>query len=327
MKTSALIFSLLLLASCSKVNKVDKRTQNLNNSESLLPVNDDLNRSISDLQNTTCALYAQIRNGQSEEARSLKFEDILKKGLNAERFGTKTNNAVIYFKSFEFQVWNSAGCEALDNRDQLLANAAHEFSHRMNDLYDLIDVKKLNPTADIERNNDAFSFYALAATMHATTQNESFYDILKNALKDDLQGNTLLPYQSVLVQGINKEIYIELIKARVDILAALSLKMLTDRREMTLGQTLKAVIFRITGGRLGSIDLPEVYADSNASTKAQVIELLKDAAEAKSFLSTINVKKTLEKSLKSAYQHIDLDSPTDDVEKDNIRGLIAEILN
>jgi hypothetical protein len=216
----------------------------------------------------------------------------------------------------EFQLWNNN--ETYDNNEVLkdyYLDAANELTRRMTDLYEKIDTKKMSPTKD---NKMEMSFYALSATMHMnhTFQDElakskkievvSMYDLIKKALIKERDHRVFLPHEEVLMSGINKEIMTNLIKARVDIYSALALKNLTDKRDMTLGQKAKGLIFKITGGRLGSIDLPEVFDKSNDATKIYIEKYLDGALKAKIFLKDIGIQKKLEKTLFSAFKEINL---------------------
>jgi hypothetical protein len=206
----------------------------------------------------------------------------------------------------------------------------------------------MSPTNDGKKHNAEQAFYALAATMHmnhhyqeelidsnAEIQAISFYDIVKNALKKDSDGEAMADYEEVLVSGMNKEIMIELIKTRVDMISALGLKNLTDKRNMTLSQKIKAALFKLSGGKLGSIELPETFSKSNEPTKKQTIKYLEAATTAKEFLHYIGVDKELEKTLKSAYSKISLGDENQeqsetkdeaDMKKAQIRSLIDGLI-
>jgi hypothetical protein len=337
MKTSSVVLACLLLTTaCSKVNELDKRTENMEKStEKVSNVTDDL-------KETTTIMYQQIRSKEAEDTRDEKFEILMSK--DAE-MGTRITAAGVYFKSMEFQLWNDN--DSFDNKDALDAlylDAANEFTRRMCDLYDKVNVKKMSPT---KTNEMEMSFYALAAAIHMnhTFQDEvaksksfeaiSMYDIIKKALLKDLNHKPLKEHEEILVNGINREIMIELIKARVDILSALALKNLTDKRDMTLGQKAKAILFKVSGGAFGNIDLPEVYDLSNDTTKNYVEKYLDGALKAKTFLKELGVEKKLEKTIKSALKNIDFNEKklseeekqkTDD-RKEVIRSLINNLVD
>jgi hypothetical protein len=278
MKYSAvLIASLALSVSCSKVQKVEK------NMDNMMQKTEQMSTTTGDMKETTTIMYQQIRSKEAEDTRNKKFI-ILKS--EEENIGEKIAAAAVYFKSFEFQLWSAQkGFDNNEIREKLILDAVNEFTKRIADIYEKINVKKMSPTNDGKKHNSEQAFYALAATIHmnhsyqeelvdqnAEVKAISFYDIIKGALDKEYSREPMTEYEEVLVSGLNKEIMIELLKARVDMIAALGLKNLTDKRNMTLGQKIKAAIFKVSGGKLGSIDLPETFSKSNQPTKKQTIK-------------------------------------------------------
>jgi hypothetical protein len=328
---STRFIALLLLASCSKVQEIDKRTQTMVRSTS------DVSTTTESMKETTTMMYQQIRSKEAEDTRDKKFQILM--GEEAG-MGTRITAAGVYFKSMEFQLWNNN--ETYDSKEVLkdyYLDAANELTRRLTDLYDKIDTKKMSPTKD---NKMEMSFYALSATMHMnhTFQDElaksknievaTMYDLIKKALIKERDHRVLLTHEEILMSGINKEIMVNLIKARVDIYSALCLKNLTDKRDMTLGQKTKGLIFKITGGRLGSIDLPEVFDKSNDATKIYIEKYLDGALKAKIFLKEIGIDKKLEKTLFSAFKEINLIEKSDnssDVRRLKIQSQINQLLN
>lgn len=335
MKTSSVILACLVaISACSKVQELDKRTEKMEKStEKVSTVTDEM-------KETTTVMYQQIRSKEAEDTRDEKFQILMNKDAD---MGTRITAAAVFFKSLEFQLFTDNG--TFDNKRTLndyYLDAANEFTRRMCDLYDKINTKKMSPT---KKNKMEMSFYAIAASMHMNhtfqegkakskkQDSVSMYDLIKKALVKDATGKTLKEHEEVLMNGINKEIMIELIKARVDILSALALKNLTDQRDMTLGQKAKALIFKVTGGRLGSIDLPETYDKSNEATRIHTEIYLDGAVKARAFLKEIGVDMQLEKTLKSAFKGIDFnernqnqDTKITDNKKEVIRTHINELL-
>lgn len=323
MKKSLIVLaSLILSCGCSKVKELDKRTENMEKStEKVSAVTDEM-------KETTTVMYQQIRSKEAEDTRDEKFAILMSE--EAE-IGTRITAAGVYYKSMEFQLWNDN--DSFDNKDALdvlYVDAANEFTRRMCDLYPKVNVKKMSPT---KNDKMEMSFYALAAAIHmnhgfqdevAKSKNfetKSMYDLVKKALLKDKQNKPLKEHEEILVNGQNKEIMIELIKARVDILSALALKNLTDKRDMTLGQKAKALLFKVTGGALGSIDLPELYDVSNDTTKNYTEKYLDGAVKARDFLREIGVEKKLEKTLKSAFKNIDFnEKKLSEEEKQKVDG-------
>ncbi len=336
MKTSSVVLACLILTSaCSKVKELDKRTENMEKStEKVSAITDEM-------KETTTIMYQQIRSKEAEDTRDEKFHILMTKEAD---IGTRFTAAGVYFKSMEFQLWNdNDSFDNLDARDVLYLDAVNEFTRRMCDLYPKVNTKKMSPTKE---NKMEESFYALAATMHMnhTFQDDvsknkniataSMYDLVKKALSKEYKRKPLKDYEEILVSGQNKEIMIELVKARVDILSALALKNLTDKRDMTLGQKAKALLFKATGGMFGSIDLPEVYETSNDATKNQTEKYLDGAIKARDFLTDIGVEKKLEKTLKSAFKNIDFNEKKQtedeklkvDTRKESIRSMINNLM-
>lgn len=305
-----------LSLSCSKIKEAEK-TMNT------------MKEQTTQMKDNTSVMYQQVRSKEAEDTRNKKFDIITSK---EEGFGTKLAAAAVYFKSFEFQLWTGAkGFDDNHMREVLLLDAANEFTRRISDVYGKINTKKMSPTNDGKKHSSDMAFYAIAATMHfnhhfqdelidskASLKAISFYDIMKSALKKDYNSESLTEYEEILVSNINREIMIELIKARVDMFSALALKNLTDKRDMTFKQKLKAVLFKVSGGKWGSIELPEVFTKSNEPTKKQTVKYLEAATRARNVLSEIGVEKTLEITIKSAFSSIKLgDTEADQTQDDD----------
>jgi hypothetical protein len=333
MNKSVLLLAVLSMSvACTKVVKTDRLISSPSPSEQ---------KSIgTDSQNTVTAapedLYYDLLANDSILIRDAKIGK-----LNSEEtaYGDKISASSSLFKSFEFQLWTAEGKDADYYRDLLLLDATEELMLHLSELYQLINTKKMSPTKEGKKHSAEQSFYALAATMDVAKNKTSFYSVAKKALKKDANNQTLTAHEKLLVAGQNREIIIELIKARVDMLSGLALKNLTDKRDTTLRQDLKIGLFKLTGGALGSMDLPETFTKSNEATKDLTIEQLQGAQEARDFLVEIGTEKKLERTLLSAFSKIDLggaeseENPTQDdskeadlLKKSQIRNLIDELL-
>jgi hypothetical protein len=326
---------LIILSACSKVQEFEKKT------ESMEKTTKQMSSTTNEMKSTTTTMYQQIRSKEAEDTRAKKFDSLLDEENN---FGEKFTAAGVYFKSFEFQLWNAhVQYEDIKNREELYLDAANEFTRRLSDIYEKIDLDSMSPTKTGKFHNEEMAFYSLSATLHflhsyqqdlankKEVESVSFYDLIKKALIKDLNHEELKEHEITLLSGMNKEMMIELIKARVDILSALALKDLTDKRDMSLGQKAKAFFFKISGGRLGTIDLPEVYEKSNEATKITVSTRLEAAMKARNFLKEIGVSKDLEKTLRSAFSNLDLNkqnnsSKAEDDYRKNIKYLINNLL-
>jgi hypothetical protein len=222
-------------------------------------------------------------------------------------------------------------------------DAADEFQGRMYDLYRKIDVTDMSPLKEGKRNSDELAFYALAFTMDRNHYSQAelarqypklkfmtFQDIIKSVLRKEKAGAEVEKHEAILLSGINHEIIVELYRARVDILATVALRDLVDQRNMTIGNYSKAAIFMATGGKLGSIEVPETYDTANKETKMNVIHFLKESLKAKEFLASLGIKHKMEKTLRSAFKSIDFNEKTGvtetDESKEEIRQLIKSLI-
>lgn len=173
-----------------------------------------------------------------------------------------------------------------------------EFSLRMGDIYSQINFRKLDPLK--VKGHYESSFYAMAASLDG-----SFYEIMKSALRKDAGGRDTNTFESNLVIQDSKQMTLDLIQARVDILSVFALQNLTDKKKMSFWQKTKSFAFSISGGLFGSIDYPETYAEANKATKNEIEDHLSKAVEAKDFLRSLGVEKQLNKKMRSAYKKID----------------------
>ncbi len=205
-----------------------------------------------------------------------------------------------------------------------------EFSLRMNDVYSQINFKKMDPLK--VRGHHESSFYAMAQALDGT-----FYKLMKTALKKDYTGSYVMFYEENLVSQDSRQMMIDLIQARVDILSVFALQNLTDKKKMSFWQKTKSFAFTISGGLFGSIEYPETYAKANEATKNKIEDHLIKAVEAKNFLKEIGIEKKLNKKMKSAYKKIDFDEKKSDANnkdaadidqrKEIIRSQIKSLLN
>lgn len=339
MKSSVLltiIFLSLVVGGCSKVKDFEEKTKSMEQTTK------EMSGTTNEMKSTTTTMYQQIRSKEAEDTRTKKFEALMD---SKNDMGAKFASAAVYFKSFEFQLWNAdVKYDDAESRDILFLDATNEFTRRICDIYEDVNTRNMSPTKEGKRYNAEMAFYALAATIHMNHHYQeelvknknvkavSFYDLVKNSLLKDINGQHQEEHEITLMAGMNKEIMIELIKARVDILSALALKDLTDKRNMTLGQKAKALIFKITGGRLGSIDLPETYDKANEATKITIESRLDGALKARNFLREIGINKEMEKTLKSALTYIDFNEKNnsadkvDDKRKEKIHTLVTGLL-
>lgn len=298
-----------------------------------------------EMNTTMGGMYANMetllelsRSKEAEATRAEKFEAVLSKKKD---IGEKITSAAVFYKSFEFQLATLKEKSRLaDRMDGFRLDAVNEFTRRMSDLYRKIKPAKMSPTKD--RNNDN-AFYAFAAALHMNhhfqeqishdnnLKTVSFLDIIQDALRKERDGEYLKEYEDVLLTGMNREMIVELLKARVDIAAAIAFSYMTDKREMGIKAKGKGLLFKLSGGRLGSIQVPMTLNEANESTRRSTIQTLDAAIKVKRFLGEIGVEKELEKYLRSAYQNLTFSGSDDQTqgnkELNEIEFLVKEILD
>ncbi len=276
MKSLVIILAVLTIGvSCSKVERPKSTSKEMNSSTQ------------------------EIVKKEADDQRESKLV-ILKS--EKESLGSKIAAAKDYFLAFDFQR------SVQSKNEKLLLIAVRDFKVVAQDFHSKIKVKRMSPLKDGENQSDEHAFYALAASLDTkyTEAGVSFYDLIRRALRREEYKEQLKSYEAELVTGKSKQVMIDLMKARMDIMATLALRELTDEDNQTLGQKIKAVVFDVTGGVLGSIDLPETFTDANDVTKDAAITFLEKASKALRVLKDIGVEKKLQRTLRSAFSKIDL---------------------
>lgn len=338
MKVTNLFCCMLILSGgCSKIDGFKKDTDSMNKTTQELRSKTE---SITDLAHS---LFPQIRSGDTVGIRDRQWNILTNRD---KKLGQKMVASGVFFQSFEYQFWTANNIN--DNKivlDYMYRDAADELQGRMYDLYREINPRKMSPTNEGKSQNEEQAFYAMAFTMdrghhfqkELSRKNPdlklvTFYKIIKDCLVKEKRQAHLKEHEIILLAGINKEIITELLRARVDMLASLALKDLIELRDMGISHYAKAAIFKITMGRLGSIDIPETYAVSNDATKINVENYLQSAVETKNFLKSVDIKFKLEKTVRSAYKEIEfaeVSTMTGEqlAQKAIIQNLVQELLN
>src|SRR5688500_16525815 len=95
--SSITLLCLLMSSACSKLKEFEEKT------DSMERTTRDMSSTTNEMKATTTTMYQQIRSKEAEDTRAKKFETL----TNPEKdMGEKFTAASIYFKSFEFQLWN-----------------------------------------------------------------------------------------------------------------------------------------------------------------------------------------------------------------------------
>lgn len=326
--------ALFVAFGCSKVEKkVDafqKTTNNLDQTAS------GMSKKAEDIRVIAGAIFPQIRSGDTIRIRNEEWQILKDKEVG---LGEKMVAAGIFFQALEYQFWTAYNGDTPHVLELMFRDAADEFQGRMYDLYRKVNTKGMSPINEGKKYSEEMAFYAMAFTMdrrhyfqeelqkkYPNIKFVTFQEIIQNALTKEKNKIPAEKHEAILLSGMNKEIIIELYRARVDILAAMALRDLVDPRNMTISNYSKSAVFLATGGRFGAIEVPDTYEDSNSYTKMNVISYLKEAVKTREFLASLNIKKSLEKKLKSTYSSIDFKSSVDTDSDDEARVEIQQLL-
>lgn len=339
MKQNQLCLALLtftLAVSCSKLKEAGDMPSTTNKMKA---TTEQMSVTTNKMFENMETLLELSRSKEAEATRSEKFKEILDKRNNC---ATKITAAAVFFKSFEYQLATFEEISHLEHKmDEFRLEAVNEFTRRIKDVYEKINPKKMSPTDTSKKYNDELAFYAIAAALHmnhhfqveqtseAKLKTTSFLDIIKTTLRKEQNGEHLKEHEEILLTGINREIAIELLKARVDIISAVALSYMSDKRKMGLGSKLKALAFKLSNGRVGEINIPITLEDSNKSTKNTVRTTLKEAIKTREFLKEIGIEKQLEKDIRSAFNNIQLEKSEDQKDMGDlqeIEGMIENLL-
>ena len=296
MKTWFIFASLILATSCQDMKDMKKTANEANeNTKEMKGLMVEMNELTVDMKENTAAMLEQGRSKGAEEARSQKFDELMEKSGT----GAKTLAACSYYQSFEYQL--ATYSESSKDKEfvaELRAQALKEFMMRVGDLAATVDMEKMSPITS--STNEERVLFALAATMHVnhtfqkkTTKQGSdvgpmvsFLDLITEAFVNELNGDELSSANDVVLTASHRDIAINLLKARVDILAATALKYLTtpSKYDPVMG---------------------DVFATSKTgsatSTQKTIMELLGGALQTKDFLTSLGIKKSLEPNLQGAF--------------------------
>lgn len=333
MAKNLIISTLVLctLASCSKVKKMEDLTQQMADTTSKMSVTTNV------MNDTTANMYPQIRTKESEDTRSKKMKIILDDNV---AFGEKIAAAAVYYQSFEFQFWTNNGTyDTVEVREKLFLDAMNEFYKRISDIWDNIDPTDISPinTKQTKYNFD-MAFYSMSLGMHFINHHQehihstvggfnkrSFYDLMTNALQKEARGIELTEYEHVALAGVNREISIELLKARYNMIIALAIKSSMESiDDATIGKKAMALLFKLSGGRAGAITLDSKFEQSNESTQKDVLEKLDGAQMTRDVLLSIDEDVELDKNLKSILDNVDTEN-SDKVENANLRRFMDHV--
>lgn len=280
---------------------------------------DETNRNTADLQDVS-------KHGFSEEKRDQKWMDL----IPYRDMGADLSDAKVLMLSFEYQIWTGvADKNGLFVREELIKDALDEFFRRMTPTFEnLQDSGKLEEMSPLDLEGDKKqserTFYAIATTMHFTDiiqreyvkrqrasgvkiQEISLYDIFKNALTKDANGESLSENEEKVLIGANRDMVVELLQARMNFLSALGIKLSVSQDDMSFKDKANGLWFKLTGGRSGALKVNSIFHEQNAVTREQALTYLDGALKAKKLLEEIGAAPKLQNEIESIFINLEIE--------------------
>ena len=284
----ACAFSLVLLAGCSEVKKLD-----------------EMRETTGDMKSVTDELYDTLRQGNSLQLRREAYESILK----APTLFKKISEANKYMMSFEFQIWNKLGQDKEgEKRDLLGQQAAMEFFMEMEELAPQGDVNPLAEpnAADINSaENRSASFNSMALAMHQVNRKQT-RAMEQNAGEKPMSLYSMMEEALLTPRDLAQKGYAREVLAH----EALAIKMLQARYNIF------PLVFIDSVSHIGTKSLSakafQVYVswtldmDSMNATQVEYLqtEVLVHAVEAKNLLIKLGVKPELNSKIESLLKNM-----------------------
>ncbi|MCO4755955.1 MAG: hypothetical protein KC478_15855 [Bacteriovoracaceae bacterium] len=344
-KTVTTLLFMALFSSCEKplssMKEMKETTKEMKEiTKEMNQKMDQTNKKMDETNQNTSNLGAASRHGFSEDKRNNKRKVLFSNTAQLDMGNTLTD-AKIFLLAFEYQIWDGvADKEGLQERERLIADAISELHQSLNGTYERLKAKKkylglikgdskLEEMTPLELDDldkqDERSFYAIATTLHVIDllqernidQNKaqglklapiSLYDVITNALAKEKTGAPLtVAEQAVLVKDA-KEMFIDLLKARMDFLSALALKNMVDEEAMGIKDQAQGLLFKLTEGSFGQLKLDSEFNEVNSITRKDIIYKLQGAVVVRDFLKSITGEAPrLNKDLASIYMNLSFD--------------------
>ncbi len=303
--STTFVLACLLLVSCSKQSKPEDKSQQvrqIKNTESTIS------------KDAEDELHKELHEEVSKEARENKFIEIVKaKAETGQRMNAKVLKARAYLAAYHFDLWNGSGKKGeREKRESLFSEPAAEFMEKIQRLTKKFDVNKISPMMDIKVQNDEFAYYALSI---AAFESVDFKRVIESVFKAERENGVIEGHSEALIRGENKEAIFELMKARVNILAALALKTLVVDSSVSIDQHVIGLVSTTSFNKLKKLDVPEILKNNS-----QALSLLQAANTTKYYLDSLGIKMGLEKNLKKAFRKVSSS------EKPEIHAEIAKLM-
>lgn len=315
---------------CSKADKVVEHT------DQLVQETEEVAEKTEEVAQTTNYAVRIKRQNDSSTLRSRQFEIIMS---DRTGMGQKLSAAALYFKNFEYQLWNPKenSFDTLELRDELKREALTELYQKLGDVFNILlqknfwgktRLQRMSPLElsqngkGINEHNIEMVFYALASMSHYNniiqvkavrenediTSTESIYDLIRHSLSREKNGEHLNQSDDIMLAGDNRTISIELLRARFNILLALATKDMATTEGLSFGRRFSRFWYGLTGGGLGSLAVRSSFQQTNLPTQKDINNKLSAA---------LKVKHALEKAGHSVEPHEDLKSMLENIEIDD----------
>ena len=325
-KTVSALALAFILAGCE--NPLNTMGEMKDTTKGMSQTTQEMSVTTKDMKSITNSMYVSLRQQASEMTRNEKLFALLDPRRD---MGDNLTDARIMFMAYEFQVWyGKAQGEQLHEREELILHAIEELYSRISvkhetlvesgRLEDMSPLDLAGPDKTLER-----MFYAIATTMHFTNEfqkvlireNEnigvraqeiSVYDVIKSALLKDagVEPGELSEAESYVTTSAYKRLAVDLLKARMDFLTALAIKCMVDKDNIGAGEMARGLLFKISGGRLGGLEVKNVFAQGNKATREDVLTKLNEAIKAKELLDAIGERPMLQIEIKSILENLEL---------------------
>lgn len=293
-KTMVTLFLLGTLAACSGHQPATVHT---------IPVEEQTTLSASQLQ--------ALQTNQNDEILVLVQRDL--------PMNERIESARRYFKQLRL---------TLNAKNGLIESLSH-FTTTLSDLHKEMNISRMSPSRTEAGYPEEAAFYALAATTPKV-----IVGLIESALLKDYQQMPAEAKEELLVQGNLKEVMIDFMSARMDVMAALALEGLTSKTDLNIGHKAANFLFRTTRGLIGAVKLPETYPTLSQEQRALIASQLAASERARSFLRKIEQPTALDRTVRSGLSHIDFGEKkknnnkdmTIDPQKNEIKGTINALL-
>lgn len=158
------LFFLTLTTACGfidvpgNINDISKNTGEMSNDTTKLSNQTaDMFRESQKLAQLTAMLLKANRQGVTQEQRVRAIQDVGRKDNTLE---LATRNAAVYFRGFEFQLWENTWYDTPSGREALFATAAEEF---MITFRGIAGIRR--PLEPLKMDADSIAIFALAGTL------------------------------------------------------------------------------------------------------------------------------------------------------------------